>query len=68
MAFTNSDYLAVRDPHGKPAFELLTTPNPSWLMEEPPSMMWNSRYGTMRGLGHPWSGMGSMMGGSYRRG
>ena len=68
MAFTNNDYVAIRDTHGKPAFELLTTPNLSWLMEEPPSMMWNSRYGPMRGLGRSWSGMGSMMGGSNAAG
>jgi hypothetical protein len=33
-------------------------------MEEPRSMMWNSRYGMMRGCGRSWSGMGSMMDGS----
>ena len=55
MAFTNNDYVAVQDAHGKPAFELLTTPTLSWLMEEPPSMMWNSRYGMMRGYGRSWS-------------
>jgi hypothetical protein len=64
MAFANNDYVAVRDRHGKPALELLTTRNLSRLMEEPPSMMWNSRYAMMRGFGRSWSGMGSMMGGS----
>lgn len=63
MAFTNNDYVAVRDAKGKPAFELLTGRNLGWLMEEPPSMMWNTRYGMMRGLGRTWSGMGSMMSG-----
>jgi hypothetical protein len=60
MAFTNNDYVAVHNPRGKPAFELLTNLKTSWVMEEPPSMMWNTRYGTMRGLG---SHIGPMMGG-----
>ena len=68
MAFSNNDYVAVRDAKGKPAFELLTTPSLSWLMEEPPSMMWNTRYGMMRGYGRSWSGMGSMMGGGMMGG
>jgi hypothetical protein len=67
MAFANNDYVAVQDAKGKPAFELLTAPNLRWLMEEPPSMMWTSRYGMMRGFGRSWSGMGSMMGGSMMR-
>ena len=61
MAFTNNDYVAVRDASGKPAFELLTDLNTNWLMEEPPSMMWNTRYGVMGDLG---SRIGPMMGGS----
>ena len=65
MAFSNNDYVAVRDGKGQPAFELLTTPGSGWLMEEPASMMWNTKYGAMRGYGRGWSGMGSMMGGSY---
>ena len=68
MAFSNNDYVAVADAKGKPAFELLAAPNLSWLMEEPPSMMWNTRYGMMRGLGRSWSGMGSMMGGGMMGG
>ena len=63
MAFSNNDYIAVRDTKGHPAFELLTAPGSGWLMEEPPSMMWNSRYGMMRGYGRNWSGMSAMMGG-----
>ncbi len=60
MAFTNNDYVAVHDPRGKPAFELLTDLATSWVMEEPPSMMWNTRYGMARGgVG----GVGPMMGG-----
>ena len=47
MAFTNNDYVSVRDPNDVPAFELLTDLHTNWLMEEPPSMMWNTRYGGM---------------------
>ena len=61
MAFTNNDYVAVQDKRGKPAFELLTDLNTNWLMEEPPSMMWNTRYGVMGDFG---SRVGPMMGGS----
>ena len=71
MAFSNNDYVAIRDAKGKPAFELLTGRGLGWLMEEPPSMMWNTRYGMMRG----WTGgsvrggmMGSMMGGGMMNG
>ena len=60
MAFTNNDYVAVHDRSGKPAFELLTNLAGTWVMEEPPSMMWNTRYGVMRGLG---TRVGPMMGG-----
>jgi hypothetical protein len=62
MAFTNNDYVAVHDRSGKPAFELLTNLTTSWVMEEPPSMMWNTRYGMTRGLG---ADIAPMMGGSY---
>jgi hypothetical protein len=47
MAFTNNDYAAVSDKAGKPAFELLVAPDRSWLMEEPASMMWNTKYGML---------------------
>jgi hypothetical protein len=60
MAFTNNDYIAVHDQNGKPAFELLTDLNTNWLIEEPPSMMWNTRYGMMGDYG---SRIGPMMGG-----
>ena len=65
MAFTNNDYIAVHDPSGKPAFELLTDLNANWLMEEPPSMMWNTRYGAMGTVG---SRVSPMMGGSMMSG
>jgi hypothetical protein len=45
MAFSNNDYVAVHDAAGMPAFELLTNSKTTWVMEEPPSMMWNTRYG-----------------------
>ena len=45
MAFTNNDYVLVKDPSGTPAYELLADPEGRWLMPEPPSMMWNTRYG-----------------------
>ena len=51
-AFTNNDYVAVHDPSGKPAFEMITDLATNWVMEEPPSMMWNTRYGMMGGLGN----------------
>jgi hypothetical protein len=67
MAFTNNDYVAVQDPSGKPAFELLTDLRTNWVMEEPPSMMWNTKYGMMGALGSRVSPMmgGSMMGGGW---
>jgi hypothetical protein len=66
MAFTNNDYIAVEDSAGHGAFELLSGPRGEWLMLEPgPNMMWNTRYGMMRGEG--WGMMGGsgqgMMGG-----
>jgi hypothetical protein len=65
MAFTNNDYVAVRDAQGMPAFELLTNLKTTWVMEEPPSMMWNTKYGMMGDFGRRVTPMmgGSMMGG-----
>jgi hypothetical protein len=65
MAFNNNDYVAVHDKAGKPAFELLTDLSTNWLMEEPPSMMWNTSYGMMRDFG---TRVGPMMGGWYGNG
>jgi hypothetical protein len=69
MAFGGNDYVAVHDSKGMAAFELLTDLNTSWIMEEPPSMMWNTRYGMMGDYGSRVSPMmgGSMMGGSWNR-
>jgi hypothetical protein len=69
MAFSNNDYVAVNDKSGKPAFELLYYPRTKWLLEEHVSMMWNTRYGMMRGYPgggsrSPWGMMGGgVMGG-----
>jgi hypothetical protein len=65
MAFVNNDYVAVHDPQGMPAFELLTNLKTTWVMEEPPSMMWNAKYGMMGDYGSRVSPMmgGWMMGG-----
>lgn len=66
MAFTNNDYVAVDGKNGKPAFELLVAPNRSWLMEEPASMMWSTRYGMLAdtsGTLQPMPGMSMMWGG-----
>jgi hypothetical protein len=67
MAFTNNDYIAVHDTQGMPAFELLTSLKTTWLMEEPPSMMWNTRYGMMGDFGNRVTPMmgGWMMGGAW---
>jgi hypothetical protein len=69
MAFTGNDYVAVHDSKGMPAFELLTDLNTNWIMEEPPSMMWNTRYGMMGDYGSRVSPMmgGWMMAGSWNR-
>jgi hypothetical protein len=66
MAFTNNDYVAVHDADGMPAFELLTDLKTTWVMEEPTSMMWNTKYGMMGDFGgHVTPMMGGwMMGGS----
>jgi hypothetical protein len=73
MAFSNNDYIAVETPKGKDAFELLAAPGAGWLMLEPPSMVWNTRYGMMAGssLQTNWSGTGmvaSLMGGGRAAG
>jgi hypothetical protein len=66
MAFSNNDYAAVDGKSGKPAFELLVAPVQSWLMEEPASMMWNTRYGMLGNTSQtlePIPGMSMMWGG-----
>jgi hypothetical protein len=71
MAFTTNDYVAVNDKAGKPAFELLVGPKRSWLMEEPASMMWNTKYGMLphtSGTLEPIPGMSMMWGGGMMMG
>jgi len=73
MAFSNNDYVAVETPKGLNAFELLAAPAAGWLMLEPPSMLWNTRYGMQRGRNWQsnWSGSGmtaSLMGGGRAAG
>ena len=65
MAFTRNDYVAVEDASGHDAFELLSGPRGEWLMPEPgPNMMWNTRYGMMRGGAWGMMGGSGMMGGA----
>jgi hypothetical protein len=69
MVFSNNDYVAVDGTNGKPAFELLTSPSVNWVMEEPASMMWNTKYGMLRGTGttlEPVPGLSMMWGGMMR--
>ena len=68
MAFTRNDYVVIEDASGHAAFELISGPRGEWLMPEPgPNMIWNSRYGMMRGS--EWGMMGGYDGyGPSRRG
>lgn len=59
MAFSNNDYVLIKDTTGAPAFELLADPNGRWLMPEP-TMMWNTSFRMMRGVN---GGGYGMMGG-----
>ena len=70
-AFTNNDYVVVQTKAGRDAFELLAAPGAGWLMLEPPSMLWNTRYGMPKSWETNWSGSGmmpSLMGGSRAAG
>jgi hypothetical protein len=62
MAFTNNDYVSVETPRGDNAFELLVAPGAGWLMLEPPSMLWNTRFGMQArdNWQSNWSGTGEM--------
>ena len=60
MEFTNNYYASVREKStGIGAFEILIDKSSGNVMQEPPSMMWNTRYGMM-----PGGMMGGMMGGA----
>jgi hypothetical protein len=60
MEFTSNYYASIREKStGVGAFEILIDKSTGNVMEEPPSMMWNTRYGMM-----PGGMMGGMMGGA----
>jgi hypothetical protein len=63
MQFTNNFYVLLVDAQGKPATEVLVDPETgSVTLEYGPAMMWNTKYGMMRGTST--TGYGGMMGGS----
>lgn len=63
MQFRNNFYVLLTDQQGKPATEVLVDPQTGLVaLEYGPAMMWNTRYGMMRGTGA--RGYGGMMGGS----
>ena len=71
MAFVNNDYIAIESSTGDDAFELLAAPGAGWLMLEPPSLMWNTRYGMVESWNTNLSGTGEMarlMGGARAEG
>jgi len=71
QAYVNNDYIAVENSTGDDAFELLASPGAGWLMLEPPSLMWNTRYGMVESWNSNWSGTGEMprlMGGARAEG
>lgn len=60
MQFANNFYVLLEEKNGTPASELLVDPRSGDVtLEYGPAMMWNTRYGMMRG------GYGGMMGGGY---
>lgn len=65
MQFANNFYVLLTDKQGKPATEVLVDPETGAVtLEYGPAMMWNTRYGMMRGTGGMMGGSGSgMMGG-----
>ena len=61
MQFANNFYVLLVDSQGKPATEVLVDPETGAVtLEYGPAMMWNTRYGMMRGTGT--HGYGGMMG------
>jgi hypothetical protein len=65
MQFTNNFYVLLTGEHDSPATEVLVDPETGAVtLEYGPAMMWNTRYGMMRGAGTAGSGYGGMMGGS----
>ena len=64
MQFANNFYVLLEEQSGKPATEVLVDPQTGLVtLEYGPAMMWNTRYGMMRGTGTGTSGYGGMMGG-----
>ena len=62
MQFANNFYVLLTDQRGTPATEVLVDPQTGLVtLEYGPAMMWNTRYGMMRGTGT--TGFGGMMGG-----
>ena len=60
MEFSNNFYASIREKStGVGAFEILIDKSTGNVMKEPPSMMWNTRYGMM-----PGGMMGGIMGGA----
>lgn len=60
IEFSNNYYASIREKStGVGAFEVLIDKSSGNVMQEPPSMMWNTRYGMMGG-----GNMGGMMGGA----
>ena len=61
MQFANNFYVLLVDAQGKPATEVLVDPETGAVtLEYGPAMMWNTRYGMMRGTSS--GGHGGMMG------
>ena len=64
MEFTNNFYVAVEDKTtGQGAFEFVIDRFTGYVHPEPQSMMWNTKYGHMRGAGGP--GYGGIKGPWY---
>ena len=62
IKFNSNYYVRLDDKTGKPATEVLVDPQSGAVtLEYGPAMMWNTRYGMMRGSGT--TGYGGMMGG-----
>ena len=67
IQFSSNFYVRLDDSQGKPATEALVDPQTGAVtLEYGPAMMWNTRYGMMRGTGT--TGSGGMMGGGMMNG
>jgi hypothetical protein len=62
--FDNGFYVELKDASGQSATEVIVDPRTGAVTTEPgPAMMWNTRYGMMRGTGAMMGGGPGMMGG-----